>query len=64
MASEITSTNTQFDIGSVIDNNWVLIERIGKGGIRMDDSEMSDTEKKVFQCSTHRSLLIMKPEAD
>ena len=33
MASEKTSTNTPFDIGSVIDNKWVLIERIGKGGM-------------------------------
>jgi serine/threonine protein kinase len=35
MASEIkTSEKNLFDTGGVIDNKWVLIERIGKGGIR------------------------------
>ncbi len=33
MNAKTTSNNTMFDIGSVIDNKWVLIERIGKGGM-------------------------------
>ena len=34
MTSEIkTPASTLFDTGSVIDNKWVLIERIGKGGM-------------------------------
>jgi serine/threonine protein kinase len=34
MGSEIkTSDKTLFDTGSVIENKWVLIERIGKGGM-------------------------------
>ena len=34
MTSQIkTSENRLFDTGSVIDNKWVLIERIGKGGM-------------------------------
>ena len=34
MVSEInTSANTLLETGSVIDNNWVLIERVGKGGM-------------------------------
>lgn len=34
MTSETkTSVNTLFDTGSVIDGKWVLIERIGKGGM-------------------------------
>ena len=34
MTSQIkTSENGLFDTGSVIDNKWVLIERIGKGGM-------------------------------
>jgi serine/threonine protein kinase len=34
MTSEIkTAENTLFDTGSVIDGKWVLIERIGKGGM-------------------------------
>ena len=33
MIEDTTSNNTLFDTGSVIDNKWVLIERIGKGGM-------------------------------
>jgi serine/threonine-protein kinase len=33
MAPEIKNTDTLFDTGSVIDDKWVLIERIGKGGM-------------------------------
>jgi serine/threonine-protein kinase len=34
MTSEIKKpVNTLFDTGSVIDNKWVFIERIGKGGM-------------------------------
>ncbi|RLC09242.1 MAG: serine/threonine protein kinase, partial [Deltaproteobacteria bacterium] len=34
MASEIkTSEKNLFDTGGVIDNKWILIERIGKGGM-------------------------------
>jgi serine/threonine-protein kinase len=33
MTLKTTSKNTLFDTGSVIDNKWVLIERIGKGGM-------------------------------
>ena len=34
MTSETkTSVNSLFDTGSVIDGKWVLIERIGKGGM-------------------------------
>jgi serine/threonine-protein kinase len=33
MTEDTTSNSTLFDTGSVIDNKWVLIERIGKGGM-------------------------------
>jgi len=33
MTPKETSNNTLLDTGSVIDNKWVLIERIGKGGM-------------------------------
>lgn len=33
MTLKTTSNNTLFDTGSVIDNKWVLIEPVGKGGM-------------------------------
>lgn len=33
MTEDTTSNATLFDTGSMIDNKWVLIERIGKGGM-------------------------------
>jgi len=33
MTEDTTSNSTLFDTGSMIDNKWVLIERIGKGGM-------------------------------
>ena len=33
MTEDTTSNSTLFDTGSVIDKKWVLIERIGKGGM-------------------------------
>ena len=33
MTSKTTFKNTLFDTGSVIDSKWILIERVGKGGM-------------------------------